>query len=423
MRAAIWEMHTAWSARAREGLGRGDEGREALVADGLAGGVDDDARDVDARAHGGAADARSLDHERRADGGLGVAAVRVGEAEQRRELGAPRLEDRGAVALEHGARAGGDGRGLGLVDALELPIALHAEAQHERGHLAALPEIGGAERGGAGLAAGGRRAGERGRGARGARVRARHLHGGALVRGDVLLLEDRGGELGAGARLAERGHEVGEVVRAEALAGRVEVAEQLVVQAARVGEAVLRIAREHLAHDRGDGRGDVGPQELEGRIFARLHAAQGLERGRGGERVRPREDLVEDDAEREDVAAPVDGARAALLGAHVRELAAHLAHLLVAGLVDDRVDGLRDAEVGDLDLALPGDEHVLRRDVAVDDAERPRLLVAAAVRVIEGLRHLGREEDRHADGDLALLAPAPREHRSRGRAPARTPSR
>src|SRR5262245_5867946 len=46
-----------------------------------------------------------------------------------------------------------------------------------------------------------------------------------------------------------------------------------------------------------------------------------------------------------------------------------------------------DAEVRNFDFALPRNEDVLRAQVAVDDAERAHLLVAATVRVIEPLGH------------------------------------
>ena len=47
-------------------------------------------------------------------------------------------------------------------------------------------------------------------------------------------------------------------------------------------------------------------------------------------------------------------------------------------------DRLGDAEVAELDVALEGDEHVLRRDVAMHEAELAPLEVALAVRVVEG---------------------------------------
>ena len=45
------------------------------------------------------------------------------------------------------------------------------------------------------------------------------------------------------------------------------------------------------------------------------------------------------------------------------------------------------------------------------DVERLVLLVATAMRVVEPLRDLGGDVDRHLDGDLHLLATAPREER------------
>ncbi|CAM4527441.1 hypothetical protein COEX109129_41800 [Corallococcus exiguus] len=59
---------------------------------------------------------------------------------------------------------------------------------------------------------------------------------------------------------------------------------------------------------------------------------------------------------------------------------------------------LGDAEVDDLDLALVADEHVVRRDVAVDDAQLLAAAVRARVRVVQAPAHLHRDEDRHGDG-------------------------
>ena len=206
--------------------------------------------------------------------------------------------------------------------------------------------------------------------------------------------------------------ELGELARAEALARRVKVAEQVLVELARVGEAVVGLAREHLHDDLGERLRRALARQLERRVLARVHAARGLEHRRRRERVAAGEHLVEHRAEREQIAPAVDRLGLRLLGAHVRELSAHATCARVARLVvDDRVPGLGDAEVGDLHLALPREQNILRRDVAVDDAERPPVLVAATVRVIERLGDLGREEHRHAERHGHLQATAAREHR------------
>ena len=59
---------------------------------------------------------------------------------------------------------------------------------------------------------------------------------------------------------------------------------------------------------------------------------------------------------------------------------------------------LGDAEVGDLHLALERQQDVLGRHVAVDDAQRPHLVVAASVRVVEPFRDLGRDVDAQSIG-------------------------
>ncbi len=153
----------------------------------------------------------------------------------------------------------------------------------------------------------------------------------------------------------------------------------------------------------------IGPQELDGRVLARLHTPQGLERRRRVERVHSGDALVEDGPEREEVAARIDAFATRLLGAHVAELALQLLRPRVLGRVLDRAPCLGDAEVGDFDLALEREEHVLRRHVAVHDAERPHLLVAPPVRVVEALRDLGRYVHAHVDRQRDLVAPAARE--------------
>jgi hypothetical protein len=82
------------------------------------------------------------------------------------------------------------------------------------------------------------------------------------------------------------------------------------------------------------------------------------------------------------VGAAVDRLAARLLGRHVRELA------LDDALVLGDVARPGDAEVDDLDRAVPRHQHVLRGDVAVDDRQRLAELVGLLVRVVEALAEL-----------------------------------
>ena len=88
--------------------------------------------------------------------------------------------------------------------------------------------------------------------------------------------------------------------------------------------------------------------------------------------------LEEHDAERVDVAAGVDADALGLLGGEVGGRAHDRTGLGQALL---GVDGPGDAEVGDLHLALVGDQHVARLHVAVDDP--------VLVGVAEGGGHVG----------------------------------
>ena len=117
--------------------------------------------------------------------------------------------------------------------------------------------------------------------------------------------------------------------------------------------------------------------QLAGQVRARLRerrepgadAPRGGGRRAGADRVRPRERLVEDEPERVEVGAPVDRLPRGLLGRHVGERADDVARPRQRVLAGE----LGDAEVGQLRRAAArarhvGDDHVLRLDVAVDDA-------------------------------------------------------
>ena len=94
------------------------------------------------------------------------------------------------------------------------------------------------------------------------------------------------------------------------------------------------------------------------------------------ERLLAREQLVEDRPEREDVRAVIDRESLHLFGRHVargphdraglRVARARWRARLLAG--SDGLDSLRQAEVEDLQVAVPGDEEVLGLQVPMDDA-------------------------------------------------------
>jgi hypothetical protein len=97
-------------------------------------------------------------------------------------------------------------------------------------------------------------------------------------------------------------------------------------------------------------------------------------RSDGAEDVPAEQQLGEHDAEREEVGPGVGHRVAGLLGREVFVLARDD----LAFLVVHEVEGLRDAEVGELHVALVGDEDVLRADVAMDDVEVAALAVASS---------------------------------------------
>src|SRR5690606_24394142 len=135
-----------------------------------------------------------------------------------------------------------------------------------------------------------------------------------------------------------------------------------------------------------------------GRDLLLNHVEQDL--GVGGAVEEPATDQAfpQDRAEREDVGPGIDLLPPRLLRGHVGALPPY-----AAGLGDLGAEGrLGDAEVGQLDVALAGNENVLRRDVAVDDSERlairPRGPMGVVERAGEFLGHAeaggGTEPDR-----------------------------
>ena len=114
--------------------------------------------------------------------------------------------------------------------------------------------------------------------------------------------------------------------------------------------------------------------------------------------------LGEHDAHRVDVGAAVRVHPGGLLRRHVRDLALEDTGLRLLGLVRR----LGDAEIDDLHLAIVGEEHVLRVDVAVHDLERRAGVILQVVRVLERREDLADHPQVHRAGEGAvaeLLAP------------------
>ena len=177
------------------------------------------------------------------------------------------------------------------------------------------------------------------------------------------------------------------------------------VLAEQVGELVRRreeprrggrgLEREAHGAGGGEARGGVALQRrhahlVEGRGHVGLHGARLLDDGAddlheraellvGVEEAAAGEHLPEHDAHGEDVGAAVDGGGADLLRRHVRRLA-----LDEPGARRDDARGREgDAEIGDAPGAVGADEEVLRRHVAVHDAEGMTVVVGEVVRGVE----------------------------------------
>ena len=172
--------------------------------------------------------------------------------------------------------------------------------------------------------------------------------------------------------------------------------------------ALLRIDCERLHDDRLEGLWVTLDQTRRAHHIAGDDAMHRVEVGVRAEAAVLRRDLVEDDAEREHVAAAIDIAPAALLGRHVRELALDDARL---GLDRSR-RRLRDAEVEQLHAAVVADHDVRRRHVAMHDAERHAIAAAPLMRVVEPGGRAGDHGQRELERHTRALASSLREQRA-----------
>ena len=110
-----------------------------------------------------------------------------------------------------------------------------------------------------------------------------------------------------------------------------------------------------------------------------------------------RQQLPQHDADGEHIGAAVDGLAAEVLGRHVDELA-----LERAG--PRAMRGRRrlgDAEVHQLHLAVVGHEHVVRADVAVNDAQRVAGVIGQLVRVVQAGQGVDENAKAQREAELA----------------------
>ncbi len=137
----------------------------------------------------------------------------------------------------------------------------------------------------------------------------------------------------------------------------------------------------------------VGAAWWDGFGFADLF--EGVEVAFADEQALSREDLVQDDADAEDIGALIEGESLDLFGGHIAEFTFEDAGLCTGGFAL----GFGDAKVDDFDIAIVGDKDVLGRDVAVDDMEGLVAVVAFAVGVIETFAGFGHDIGSHLRGD------------------------
>ena len=186
-----------------------------------------------------------------------------------------------------------------------------------------------------------------------------------------------------------------------------QVVEDRLLEVGRRLIAVARVLRERLAQHVLDAGRDV---VVATQLLADLDVAdvdQRLEVGLAEEQALQGERLEQDDAQREDVGAPVDLGADDLLGRHVPELALEHAagRVLAAVLVGALEVGACDAEVHDLHGAVVAHQDVRGRHVPMNDVEGPPLGVGGLVRVGEPLADLA-DDIEHQPG--ARLGPPPR---------------
>ena len=163
------------------------------------------------------------------------------------------------------------------------------------------------------------------------------------------------------------------------------------------GVTVARFLDQALQADHFEVAGHPGVEPRRRHRLLRSHQVERLERGRAFEGRPPRQALVEDRPQRVHVHRRADGAGpgGGLLGGHVARRAQDGARARLAGV--GVLDGLGQAEVGDLGHAVGRQEDVGRLQVAVDDP--------AFVRRLERFRDLNADGDRLVQRDRPARDP------------------
>jgi hypothetical protein len=159
------------------------------------------------------------------------------------------------------------------------------------------------------------------------------------------------------------------------------------------------IAREGAEEDGAHVVGDAVARAIDDRHVGVADAQQDVELLAAAEERPQDQRLGQHDPDGEQIAALVEIATDDLLGRHVAELALELPG--VRPTLDLR--GARDAEVGQLHRAGAIDQHVARRYVPVHELERPALVVARVVRVVEGAEDREHHVQAHVERQLLAL--------------------
>ena len=169
-------------------------------------------------------------------------------------------------------------------------------------------------------------------------------------------------------------------------------------------EAVLLAPGQRLAHGDLQLLLDLRVLGLDGRHLGVADQLDGLVIGLAVKEALPRQHLVEQDPDREDVGTIVDLIAARGLGGQVAHLTLH--HARIGGL--ELAGGLGQTKIHDLDLPLLGDEDIGWGDVSMHDAQRPaRLRVEQLVGIGQALANFVDDVQGGRDGQALADASTP----------------